>query len=317
MNWADLARLGGKVDYGVLEAIRHQKTSELSRYVHLDELIQSLPDVRPSRISLKTDQIAIGSAQDLNASQLQQMRCVLKAFMPWKKGPFDFFGIPVDAEWNSALKWQRLLPHLPNLENKWIADIGCHNGYFMFKMAAHNPHLVVGIEPYLKHYYAFNLAQKYLQQENLVFEPCGVENMDAFLHCFDVVFCMGILYHHTDPVGLCRKIWQAMKPGATLVIDCQGIPGNDPIALVPQKRYARAKGVWFLPTESCLHHWLRRAQFSSIRTVFSHELGVDEQRRTAWAPVDSLAESLDPHDPKLTVEGYPRPHRFYVLAQRG
>lgn len=317
-EWFDLKRLNAEVDAEALAHIRKLKNTELARYAEYQSVLDDLPDVQPSRVVIHEDVVKIGRVSDLKSEQQSaQIQSAIESFVPWKKGPFELFGQSIDAEWNSSLKWQRLRPYLPPLKDKVVADIGCHNGYFMFRMLEQNPGLVVGIEPYLKHLFSFDMFQKYIQRPELVFEPCGVEHMPYFGRSFDVVFCMGILYHHTDPVGLCRKIWHSMKPKATLVVDCQGIPGEQPVALVPERRYANAKGVWFLPTESCLHNWLRRAQFSDIKTVFSHQLEVDEQRTTKHAPIPSLAEALDPKDDSLTVEGYPRPRRMYVIARRG
>ena len=42
------------------------------------------------------------------------------------------------------------MPKIPELKNKIIADIGCNNGYYMFRMAAHSPKLVLGFEPYVE-----------------------------------------------------------------------------------------------------------------------------------------------------------------------
>ena len=32
--------------------------------------------------------------------------------------------------------------------------------------------------------------------------------------------------------------------------------------------------------------------------------------------IDSLQEFLDPEDPSLTVEGYPAPWRYYLIANK-
>lgn len=46
--------------------------------------------------------------------------------------------------------------------------------------------------------------------------------------CFDVVFCLGVLYHVTDPVAMLRTLWKSMAKGGTLIVDCQGIPDDLP-----------------------------------------------------------------------------------------
>lgn len=243
-----------------------------------------------------------------------ELKPLLQALGPWKKGPFNILGHAIDAEWQSQLKWQRLKPFLGDLRGAKIADIGCHNGYFMFHMALENPDYVMGIEPFAKHWFTFQLLNHFAGQDNLFLELFGVEEMDLFPKQFDLVFCMGILYHHTDPMGLLRKIKSSMTKGGRLVVDCQGIPGDESVALVPGPRYAGAKGIWFLPTVSCLKMWLKRAGFQGIQVVYQGKLEPEEQRRTPWADINSLKEFLDPHDPSLTIEGYPAPHRFYLIA---
>ena len=263
------------------------------------------------------DQAAVQFASDdLPGATKAALDQVLRQFCPWKKGPFDFFGTKIDAEWRSEIKWDRLLPHLPSLKDKTIADIGCHNGYFMYRMLAHDPARVVGFEPVAKHWYAFQLIQKYAQAEQLSFEGLGVEHMHRFPETFDVVFCLGILYHHTDPVGLLRKIHTSMTTGAELIVDCQGIPGTDPVALVPEGRYGGATGIWFLPTETTLLHWLKRAGFRDGEVFFNGKLTPEEQRPTDWARIKSLPDFLNPDDPSQTIEGYPAPVRIYAKAKR-
>ena len=99
-------------------------------------------------------------------------------------------------------------------------------------------------------------------------------------------------------------------------MDCQGIDGDDHIALFPQKRYANMTGIYFLPTLNTLKYWLQRANFIDIEVIFSEQLTTVEQRSTEWASVRSLNESLEAGDKSKTIEGYPAPHRFYVRARK-
>ena len=262
------------------------------------------------------DVVSIGKREDLPAAQMATWQQALEAFRPWKKGPFSLFGTFIDAEWRSDWKWRRILPQIAPLQGRRVADIGCHNGYFMFRMAAHRPKVVIGIEPVAKHFWNFQLLQNVVRQPNLIFELFGVEHMDLYPRFFDTIFCLGILYHHTDPVGLCRKMLAALRRGGQIVVDCQGIPGNEPVALTPRRRYANARGIWFLPTQSGLENWLTRGGFVNVRCIFAEPLSVDEQRRTAWADVESLADFLDPEDATKTIEGYPAPWRYYMVAEK-
>lgn len=251
----------------------------------------------------------------LSAAEREKIEDFLRNLIPWKKGPFRVCGTDIDAEWRSDLKWQRLKPAIGSLKDHKIADIGCNNGYFMFRMLEAGARHVLGFEPFFKHWYSFRLFQDWLKLGNADLELLGVEHIDLFPNQFDTIFCLGILYHHTDPVGLLRKMRQALVRGGQLIIDCQGIAGDEPTALVPASRYAGARGIWFLPTLTCLQHWIRRAGFQQIETIFSAPLDVEEQRSTAWAPIKSLSDFLDPNEPNRTIEGYPAPWRFYLRVR--
>ncbi len=261
-------------------------------------------------------QVSVQSALPLESSTRTSIAASLRAFVPWKKGPFQIFDWAIDSEWRSDLKWQRLEDKIEPLAGRKIADVGCANGYFMYRMSSHEPELVVGFEPALKCYYNFLLLQRFMQVPRLYFERLGMEHLHLYSGFFDTVFCLGILYHHTDPVGLLRKALTSLRKGGQIVIDCQGIPGDDPMALCPANRYGRARGFWFLPTESCLRNWIQRAGFRDVEIIFNEKLSVEEQRTTEWAPIPSLKDALNPDDPRFTVEGYPAPYRIYATARK-
>jgi tRNA (mo5U34)-methyltransferase len=298
-----------------LRAERHTKLSDL-RYQAMQQALDRLPDIKVSRFDASSDVVQIGTTQDLNLETKELIAQAIEAFVPWRKGPFDIFGEVIDAEWRSELKWNRVLPHLRPLKDRKVCDIGCNNGYFMYRMLPHEPRIVVGLEPESRNVLNFHFLQKYARAESLFFEPLGIEHMNLYPGFFDTVFCMGILYHHTDPVGLLKKIFSAMARGGQLIVECQGIPGDEPIALMPENRYAKARGFWWLPTRSCLEHWLTRSGFTKVVNFADLALTSEEQRRSRHAPIDSLDEFLDKEDRSKTIEGYPAPRRFYVSATR-
>ena len=89
---------------------------------------QSARHLRASSCDFSGDVVRIGSADDLAPCEQEQVREVLRAFMPWRKGPCSVFGIDIDAEWRSERKWNRILPGLPGLAGRVVADIGSNNG---------------------------------------------------------------------------------------------------------------------------------------------------------------------------------------------
>ncbi|SMF76327.1 tRNA 5-methoxyuridine(34)/uridine 5-oxyacetic acid(34) synthase CmoB [Pseudobacteriovorax antillogorgiicola] len=298
-----------------IQELRDERMAQLEepRFAPYRKALEQAPAIDPN--SWTFDEATVGFHLDSQRMIPQeQLEESLKAFIPWKKGPFNLFGTQIDSEWRSDLKWQRLQPAIGSLEDHVVADIGCHNGYFMFRMVPERPKAVIGFEPVAKHWFNFQLLNRYAQQSHLYFELFGVEHMDLFPKSFDTIFCLGILYHHTDPIGLLRKMRESLRKRGQLFIDCQGIAGDEPVAFVPPGKYAGARGIWFLPTLSCLENWVRRAGFQKIEVIFSEQLSTDEQRSSPWAPINSLAQSLSPCGTK-TIEGHPAPYRFYLKAK--
>lgn len=271
--------------------------------------------IRAAQHDFSGDIVKIGKADELSGEERQRVYKTLRDFMPWRKGPFEIFGILIDAEWRSERKWNRVIPELPDLRGKIIADIGCNNGYYMFRMADHDPRLVIGFEPYLQHYFTFKTLNSFAGCENLCCELLGVEDIGLFKNSFDVVFLMGILYHRSSPIEVLREIRTAMKPGGILIVESQGIPGEDPWALFPEHRYAKVPGTYFVPTGACLANWLARAGYADVKIFFSHPMSRSEQRRTDWMVFESYDDFIDQADPSLTVEGYPAPIRIFARAK--
>jgi tRNA (mo5U34)-methyltransferase len=226
------------------------------------------------------------------------------------------FGIDIDAEWRSERKWNRILPELPELAGRVVADIGSNNGYYLFRMAAHQPSFALGFEPYVQHYYTFHTLNSFAGQERLHTELLGIEHLPLFPGCFDVIFCLGILYHRPSPLEALRDLHTALVPGGQLILESQAIPGAEPVALFPERTYAKVPGTWFVPTASCLHNWLTRSGFRRVRLFCEHAMSGAEQRRTAWMHYESYEDFIDKENPLHTIEGYPAPRRVFFRAEK-
>ena len=262
------------------------------------------------------DLVTIGLENEVSGGDRDLIRENLRQFMPWRKGPFSVFGIEVDAEWRSERKWNRIIPKLPNLRDKVIADIGCNNGYYMFRMAQAEPRLVLGLEPSVQHHYCFKALKAMAGLDCLETDLLGIEHLHLFPDCFDAVFLMGIIYHRPSPVDTLRDIVTALRPGGTLILEYQAIPGDEPYALFPDKTYAKVPGTYFVPTGTCLIHWMQKAGFVDIELFCRHPMSGEEQRRTAWMTFESYQDYIDPHDSSLTVEGYPAPWRVFLKGKK-
>ena len=238
----------------------------------------------------------------------------LMSLSPWRKGPFSLFDITINAEWKSNLKWDRLKPVFPLLKNKRIIDIGCGNGYYMYRMLAHDPSFVMGVDPSDLTFFQFYAIQKYLEDKRLSYLPIGWQSLGCFDAYFDVVFCMGVLYHCKSPADLISMCRSVCKRDGVLVFETLIIDGDDDMALCPKDRYAKMPNVHFIPTVPCLLNWLKSGGFSSAEVISNEWTSTNEQRITEWTFPHSLSNCLDSENSRLTVEGYPAPKRVVVLA---
>ena len=286
--------------------------SQKKGIIRFREPLEAVRHLHAQHLDFAGDAITIGAADELNKEDQKTVEKTLRSFMPWRKGPWSVFGIDIDAEWKSFRKWDRLLPELPELAGRTVADIGSNNGYYMFKMAHHNPKLVVGFEPYLQHYFAFQTLNSLAGLPNLHTELLGVEHLGLYENSFDVIFLMGILYHRISPIECLRELKKAMRPNGTLIVESQAIPGEETIALFPEKTYAKAPGTWFVPTANCLANWMTRAGFKDVKIFCSHPMSSEEQRKTDWMTFESYNDFIDPKDPTKTIEGYPAPLRVFL-----
>lgn len=261
-----------------------------------------------------SDTVKVVSKVALNEEQKEKIERTAKMMMPWRKGPFDLFGLFIDTEWQSYLKYNLLEPHF-NLKDKRVADVGCNNGYYMFRMLNQQPQKLVGFDPSALYKTQFDFINHYVQSE-IEFELLGVEHLPFYEHKFDTVFCLGVLYHRSDPVGTLKALAKGMEKGAELFLDTFMIDGDADICLSPETTYSKIPNIYFVPTVKALKNWCGRAGFIDIEVLEITITTEDEQRSTAWIEGQSLGSFLDPDDPSKTVEGYPAPKRVYIKATR-
>jgi len=199
-------------------------------------LWERLPDPPATAPALDRAAVTIGADLAEDDPARIAIAAMARALMPWKKGPFRLFGIDLDAEWRADFKWERLAGSIGSLAGQNILDIGCNNGYFMFRAAAHGPRLVLGIDPAPRVCYQFRFLQRYARLPNLEIQPWGWQEVAHWQTLFDTVFCMGILYHHSDPIRILKDIHRALRPGGLLVLETIVIPGVEPHCLLPPDR---------------------------------------------------------------------------------
>ncbi len=243
-----------------------------------------------------------------------RVETALKALRPWRKGPFDLGAVTVDAEWRSDLKWARIREVLGTLDGQRVLDVGSGNGYYAYEMRSLGASSVIGIDPTILFLAQFAAVQAFRDDRRIVVLPLRLEELPLPARAFDTTFSMGVLYHRRSPIDHLRELKQTIRPGGRLVLETLYLPGDGPFARTPKDRYARMRNVWLLPSVDELLTWLDRTGFSNVAIADRSITSTDEQRATDWMEFESLEAALDPSNPELTVEGWPRPHRVVLTA---
>ena len=83
------------------------------------------------------------------SSESEQVKKQLLKLHHWRKGPLSLGGVDVDTEWRSDWKWDRLADKITSLEGRTVLDIGCGNGYYLWRMLGAGAKLAIGVDPFL------------------------------------------------------------------------------------------------------------------------------------------------------------------------
>ncbi|MDE0929427.1 MAG: tRNA 5-methoxyuridine(34)/uridine 5-oxyacetic acid(34) synthase CmoB [Halioglobus sp.] len=313
-RWRDseLDRWAQVLEQQIDSGLSQERYGDLARWL---QALQDLPSLPVDSVHLDTSRVGADSALPLDEPMSARLRDALQRLHPWRKGPFELFGIHIDTEWRSDWKWDRLREDIDPLKGRRVLDVGCGSGYHCWRMLGEGAEEVIGIDPTPLFIVQFWALQKYLQQGNIWLLPMGIEQVPAKLQVFDTVFSMGVLYHRRSPLDHLQELKDCLRPGGQLVLETLVIEGELGDTLLPEGRYARMGNVWFLPSCDTLLSWLCKLGFVDPQLVDVGDTTTQEQRSTQWMTFHSLANFLDPEDSKKSIEGHPAPRRAIVTAR--
>lgn len=278
---------------------------------HLDrwmDALEKLPKIESHKAEI------INAVRFDGACEIESVEELLKVFHPWRKGPINLGGVNINTEWRSDWKWDRLKNHITSLDGRTVLDVGCGNGYFLYRMVGAGAKLAIGVDPFLLFVMQYWAIKHFAPELPAWVLPIGWEDLPSELPHFDTVFSMGVLYHRRNPHSFLQNLKNYIRPGGELVLETLVIDGSDRDVLVPEGRYAKMRNVWYIPSVETLKNELRNAGWEHVRCVDVSPTTTDEQRSTDWMQFESLSDYLDPDDPTKTVEGYPSPVRAILLA---
>ena len=280
------------------------------------KILDNLINIKPSSLDFNSDAVRIGTSGDISEEQQHELVSQLKEFMPWRKGPFDIFGIHLDTEWHSDWKWNRLKDYIQPLKGRTILDVGCGNGYYAWRMLGEGAKRVIGIDPTMLSVMQYQIMNHFISEYPVDVLPLGIDDVPSDLQAFDTVFSMGVIYHRKDPHEHVKKLRGLIKEGGELVMETLVIEDDKTGVLKPSGRYAMMRNVYSIPSCKELESWLKDEGFNDVRTVDVTLTTTDEQRATEWMKFQSLQDFLDPEDNNKTIEGYPAPVRAVVVARK-
>ncbi|UTV28565.1 tRNA 5-methoxyuridine(34)/uridine 5-oxyacetic acid(34) synthase CmoB [Photobacterium atrarenae] len=275
--------------------------------------LKKFPTDKPDIIDLKT-QVSVSYEEGVADGEQKRLESLLRLLHPWRKGPYHVHGIHIDTEWRSDWKWDRLLPHISPLHGRSVLDVGCGNGYHMWRMLGEGAKLTVGIDPSNLFLIQFEAIKRLMGRQHPAYLlPLGIEQLPE-LKAFDTVFSMGVLYHRRSPLDHILQLKNQLRKGGEVILETLVIDGDENAVLVPTGRYAQMHNVYFFPSAKALKVWMEKCGFVDVKIVDECITTTDEQRSTGWMTNNSLPEYLDPQDPTKTIEGYPAPKRAILIA---
>jgi len=300
-----------------IDNIREERAKwlEWKNIVPMREALKNIQTINTDNLDISySDWLTVGDKSNITDEQRNLLEENTKALIPWRKGPFSLCGLDIDSEWQSNLKYNLLKKHF-NIKDKIVADVGCNNGYYMFRMLEEQPKRLVGFDPSAIFKTQFDVVNHFVKSD-IKYELLGVEHLEFYEHKFDMIFMLGVLYHRSDPIASLKSLNRALNKNGEIIVDSFMIDGEEEVALCPESRYAMIPNVYFLPTVNCFKNWLSRAGFTDIELIEITTTDDKEQRVTPWTFGKSLDDFRDPNDPTKTVEGYPAPKRAYLKARK-
>lgn len=169
--------------------------------------------------------------------------------------------------------WSAIDKHIPqDLSGMSVLDIGCNAGFFSVAAKKRNADYVLGID----------MSPGYVRQAEFVRDVLGLEieyrNMSVYElpvleGQFDLVFCLGVIYHCSDPFLAARNVLSVTRK--TAVIESAMIsppdPGERPLWEFVFPGYKRGEEErlynWWFPNISGLKALFRAAGFSSVNAI--------------------------------------------------
>ena len=210
------------------------------------------------------------------------------------QGPFDLGnGLIIQGMSDCSSKWQYTLPlsKLPeDLSGMRVLKIGSNAGYDSFQLRKRNPQYLLAIEPSERYFKQALFLQGYYGTD-IDFQQIGWESLDHSLdESFDLVLCLGIIYHEINPGNLLERIYSLLKPGGLLMMESHVLrePHLTEFARFVEDTFLGQNHYWWIFGRECLQAMLRTYGFVEVEE-FSY---------------GDSPYTFNPDSDEKTIEGY-------------
>lgn len=160
-----------------------------------------------------------------------------------------------------------------DLKGKSVLDIGAWDGFYSFEAEKRGASRVVAIDNFYRDELTWTGSQgfevaKEILASNVDFRKSSVYDLDPEkFGVFDIVFCLGVLYHLKYPYYGLEKIFSVTKD--TLILESHYNPYH--AGSMPLARFYGTVNLdttsWWGFNESCLHACLRSVGFKESKTI--------------------------------------------------
>ena len=278
-------------------------------------ILDLLPEINTNHMCLTDPAIIIGKPNEINPLQKEILESALLSLSPWRKGPFNLFGLEVDSEWRCENKWKRIKDYLPKNKDMRIADLGCSNGYYSYKLLNLEPEVVVGLDKTPLYIMQF-LATKYYanKTQELIVLPCSAEEFSQEKMDFNLILSMGILYHSKKPEDHISVINKLLNKNGFVVLETIISLTQDNINIKKGETFAGMRNIGTIFTKDNLIKLMNISGFKNTECVNEHFTNISEQRATKWIQGKSFKDFIRPDG--RTIEGFPPVCRAIFIAQK-
>ena len=114
------------------------------KYELLQKIIQTIPN---NNLYIKIDDyIIIGKSNQLTQTQSDLICQTAKSLMPWRKGPFELFGLDIDTEWKSYIKYNLIEKHFDITDKVKLNEVKIHAHVIYAQCTKFNAHIYIRLK---------------------------------------------------------------------------------------------------------------------------------------------------------------------------